>query len=154
MMRSASGRFAIAFLMFVAFSFGALMYALFFEEPYLSYENLPFPPLTPIVIAGDVVPLQVQRCNRSDNPKTYEIEHSLKDVERNTTIVLPSLVVQIEPGCHKSVSLINLVPAETPSGRYRVVGLAKIQGFLRPHLVEWYSGEFVVVGRDLTGESN
>ena len=47
--------------------FAASMYLLFFERPWLSYKNVPFPPTVQSVRAGETIPMLVIRC--SGRPK-------------------------------------------------------------------------------------
>ena len=124
---------------------GALyMYAAHIEEPYLYYQNLPFPGDSPIV-AGEPVSLSVERCNRSSTVKRYGTTHTLTDVESRQTVLLPNVEVSIEPGCHRSISKINIVPVDTKTGRYIVSGVATVDGAFSTHRIAWYSEPFDVI---------
>lgn len=121
--------------------------ALWFQPPYLTYENLPFPPHLKAVRAGEVMPLTVRRCNSSGTLQAYLVTHELDSLSNPAmaAIVMPALPTAIKPGCETVTSLINLVPAATPPGRYRIVGTGITQGALRSHVVPWHSEPFDVV---------
>jgi hypothetical protein len=123
-----------------------IFWFLFFEKPWLTYENIPFPPVTPVVQSGHIVPLEVERCNHSGKEQIYTITHSLQSLDNGKFIILPDTVVSMEPGCFKQLSLINRVPDEVPSGNYKVIGMAEIRGKLKNHYVSWQSTPFVVKG--------
>jgi hypothetical protein len=126
---------------------GALyMYATHIEQPYLYYQNLPFPVDTK-VIAGEAVRLSVERCSRADEVRSYPTTHTLTDALTKQSMLLPNVEVSIEPGCHRSISKINVIPPDTKSGRYFVSGVAKIEGAFVTHKVAWYSEPFDVEAR-------
>lgn len=122
-----------------------LFYFWFLEKPYLTYQNIPFPPVIAEIHAGDIVPLNVVRCNSDRYVHNYESSHSLLNVETLEPILMPDIKVMISPGCHKGISLINKVPAEAPPGRYVVFGTADVYGTLREFHIEWRSEEFIVL---------
>jgi hypothetical protein len=124
---------------------GALyMYATRIEQPYLYYQNLPFP-IGSQVIAGEAVHLAVERCSRADETRSYGTTHTLTDVGSKQSVLLPNVEVSIEPGCHRSISKINVIPADTKAGRYIVGGLATVEGTFVTHKVAWYSEPFDVI---------
>lgn len=132
---------------FVVVCSGLILWALYFEKPFLSYVNLPFPVRLAQVKAGEVIPLTVRRCNSSDVIRFYDVTHeirSLSDPSRPPRI-LTSERVSIAPGCTEGVSLINMVPKNSPPGRYVVTGLGIVQGTARTFAVPWYSQPFEVV---------
>lgn len=116
--------------------------------PFLSYKNIPFPPQLSKVPAGQTIPLFVHRCSSADKRMTYNMTRTLYPVNGIGTdrgpYVMPEAVVQIEPGCHQEISLINRIPSEVAPGRYYIVGLAAIQGTIRTVYVEWTSQPFDV----------
>jgi len=122
--------------------------ALWFQPPHLTYENLPFPPHLKAIKAGEVMPLTVRRCNNSDSLQAYLVTHKLESLSNPemVAIVMPAMPTGIKPGCETVTSLINLVPAATPPGRYRIIGAGIIQGALRSYVVPWHSEPFDVVG--------
>jgi hypothetical protein len=133
---------AFTALIFIA---GALyMYATRIEQPYLYYQNLPFP-IGSQVIAGEAVHLAVERCSRADETRSYGTTHTLTDVDSKQSVLLPNVEVSIEPGCHRSISKINVVPADTKAGRYIVGGVATVEGTFVTHKVAWYSEPFDVI---------
>ena len=48
----------------------------YFEEPYLTFQNLPFPVLAK-AYPGRVVPLAIERCNLSHWKRTYVTTHNI-----------------------------------------------------------------------------
>lgn len=127
---------------------GALyMYSAHIEQPYLYYQNLPFP-ADITVLAGEAVELSVERCNRTAKVRTYRTTHALIDVDSRQSVLLPNVEVSIEPGCHRSASRINVVPPDTKSGRYFVAGVATVEGAFVTHRVAWYSEPFDVIARE------
>lgn len=118
-------------------------YYAFLEPPFLSYGNLPFPVLTPRVKDGNVVLLDVSRCNSDTKIRIYVVAHSL--VGETMTILLPALPTSIRPGCSQSFSAINVVPLNTPPGTYHIEGYAEVQGTLRTSSIAWRSESFEVV---------
>ena len=123
-----------------------IFYYLFFEKPYLSYTNVPFPALQSVVHPGEAMPIHVARCNSDNVPHVYEITRSLERVnqkgEARDYILLPDLRVQIKPGCSDADAQLHIIPAMTPSGTWRLVGLSEVHGVLVRHMVEWYSVPF------------
>lgn len=132
------------FGLLMAASIGLVVWALYFEEPYLYYQNLPFPELGS-VRAGEPVQLSVERCNRDSVIRTYDITRSLINVKTKQVDLLPNVKVSIDPGCHRGISRINVIPASTAPGTYRVTGVAVIPGLMRTHEVPLYSEPFEVV---------
>ena len=133
----------------VYYSFGAVsaaflfVFYVFLEPPFLSYGNLPFPVLTPFVNAGQAVHIVVERCSTDTKTRVYGVSHRL--VGATTTTILPATQASVEPGCNKATSAINVVPVDTPAGRYIVDGTAEVQGTIRAVTVQWQSQPFEVV---------
>jgi hypothetical protein len=124
---------------------GILFYFWFFEAPYLTFKNIPFPPVVTEAHPGDIIPLSIERCSSASKTKNYSTSHSLINVETNVNILLPDVRILIEPGCTSAVSLINRIPPETPPGKYIVIGTADISGTLREYHLDWRSQEFRVL---------
>jgi hypothetical protein len=126
-----------------------LIYARWFEKPWLVYQNLPFPPVILKVHPGDVVPLVIERCNSTKVIKQYSITHSLLNTDSKNLgllpVLLPSLPLSLEPGCNRYITKVHIVPIDTAPGTYKFFGSASVQGLLVTHDVEWYSEEFEVV---------
>lgn len=123
----------------------AAVYFVALEPPFLSYQKVPFPVLTPIVKPGEPVLLSVARCSTDTRHRMYPIAHRLVPLDGGRAILLAPSFASIEPGCHTSTSSINVVPKHTPPGRYRVEGHAETQGTIRTALAHWSSDEFEVV---------
>lgn len=121
-----------------------LFYFWFLEEPWLSYKNIPFPPGISSVMAGDVIPLSVVRCNSSNKTHNYESSHALMNVVTHEPVILDDVKVLAPPGCTNAISLINRVPKDAPPGRYVAFGTAEVHGTLRDFHIEWRSEEFNV----------
>jgi hypothetical protein len=123
---------------------GIVVYLLLFEPPPLTYTNLPFPVLAPVVMPGDKVPLRIKRCNSTDRMLLATLTRTLENLDRREFVSMQSTVTPIQPGCTESTSLTNHVPLETPPGAYRVVGVAQVPGTLKTHYVTYYSAPFIV----------
>lgn len=126
---------------------GWLAWLVLFAEPFLTYGNSPFPVETPFVKPGEVAITLVTRCNSSAVSRVYTIAHELIDAQGNATLILAS-TVGVSPGCHTDRNFRNIIPLGTPPGKKRLHGIAEVQGFLRTHLVEWYSQEFEVTASE------
>ncbi len=121
---------------------GPLLY-LYFEPPYLRYEDLPWPVTLAKVRPGQVIPVRVRRCNDSKQVRAYTVTHQLVSVDSERRYVMEPRLTTIEPGCETTTSEINVIPAGTPPGMYRVVG-AGIGDTLRSWAVPWHSQPFEV----------
>lgn len=147
-------RAAVAFVCMLAAIVAFTAYATFFEKPWLEYRNLPFPPLSltrPLdtgeilkVSPGEVVPLEVARCNLSHSNQTYLTTHAVMNVETKTPYILDDALVSLDPGCRKGVSLLNKLPQNIPPGKYIVFGTAQVRGIAKMIYVDWFSGPFNV----------
>ena len=141
--------FRVFWTMFWVFVFSlsaTLVYLLYFEPPFLSYQGLPFQVEGP-ARPGESVRLIVTRCNSSDKTRDYELSHWLQNIDTNEPqIPLPAgKVAPIKPGCQRGRSAMNVIPAGTPPGRYRIGGTGDAEGTLRTVPVEWYSETFEVL---------
>ena len=121
-----------------------VIYGRYFEQPFLYYQNLPFPPIFRIVTVGSLVPLEVERCSRSDKKETYTTTrrqvHLPKEGETKLPdIILESKDVDILPGCHRELSKLNTASPFTPPGTWMFTGTALVPGLIRTHEIQWYS---------------
>ena len=134
---------AALFLLALAAMFAYLRW---FEPPFLSYQGLPFKVSGP-ARPGESVQLVVTRCNSSSSPQDYELSHWLKNIDTgDPPVVLPAgLVPTIKPGCETGRSAMNVIPAGTPPGHYKIGGAGVAKGTLRTVNVDWYSEPFEVV---------
>ena len=142
-------------LLFVVAAFGAIIagitvYGVYFEQPFLYYQNLPFPATLKTIAPGETEPIEVERCSRSDKPETYQTTRRLvhvpkPDEKRLPDIILESKEVDILPGCHREVSSLNMAPPSTPSGTWIAKGWALVNGLVIVHKIKWYSEPFEVV---------
>lgn len=140
----------------ILFLFGLSTYLFYFfltEKPYLSYAVLPIPVLKENVRAGDIMPLEITRCNSSDRRHIYSSAHYLDDLGYDQEIMaLDMFYVSIDPGCLKTISSLHRIPESTQPGRYQIIGTAKIPGILRNFEVDWISEPFNVLAGP-TGKS-
>jgi hypothetical protein len=120
-------------------------YVVMDEPPFLSYRNLPFAVLTPLVKPGEPVKLNVVRCNSDSKTRVYGLSHRLLSVDGGTSVILPAGTVSIEPGCSDEISAINVIPPGTAPGLYIVEGYAEVQATLRSVSVRWVSQPFRVI---------
>ena len=130
-----------AFAVFVL----TLIWAGFVDQPYLSYSNLPFPVLTPKVRVGDPVMMTVIRCNSDKVDRVYILGRTLVPVNKGPAYVMPAGATAISPGCHTSISAINVIPAGVEPGMYYIEGRAEVSGELRSFNLGWRSQPFEVI---------
>jgi hypothetical protein len=119
----------------------------FFEPPFLTYRNLPFPVVRE-PRPGEAVLLTVWRCNADDHERSYAISHVLVRESDEERTILPPGLVPIRPGCTIETSAANVIPAGTLPGRYYVEGHAEAHGTVRRHDVYWRSAAFTVHERN------
>jgi hypothetical protein len=125
---------------------GALpSYFLIFEQPYLTYQNLPVPVIKSPARPGDSVPIWVERCNSDAAPHNYNTTHNVMNMDTGVTLIMPDVEVLIMPGCTMSESRINQLPKHLIPGRYRIFGMAEVKGTLKVHYIPWYSQPFEVM---------
>jgi hypothetical protein len=110
--------------------------------PILEYDHLPFTLVHPgqIFHQGDVIDLNVSRCNHSSKPIVYVVTRSVQNTVTGLEYIEEGTPVPLMPGCHRDVSSINKVPMGAPPGTYVVHGL----GSYGSVQVEWFSQEFKV----------
>ena len=134
------------FWVFVVSLSATLVYLRYFKPPFLSYPGLPFQVEGPARV-GESVRLIVTRCNSDDKPRDYELSHWMQSIDTDDPpVVLPSgRVPSIKPGCQTGRSAMNVIPAGTRPGRYRIGGTGLVAGTLRTFEVEWYSETFEVL---------
>ena len=136
---------AYMLLFLVALMGGGYIYSAFFEEPWLSYREMPFAVHGPVT-AGGPASSHVIRCNSTKTSKSYTTTRGFQKMGANAPpILLPSLDLTVEPGCEKAISRINIVPDGTLPGWYRFTGTAAVHGFLVWHEVQWGTNFFEVV---------
>lgn len=122
---------------------GLLGYLVFFEPPWLTYTNTPFPVLNSPVRPGDPVKMTVARCSSASVTRLYALSRTLKG--NGVEIILPAGLVSIDPGCIRVESAANVIPIGTPAGTYTLHGYGEIQGVVRTSSVAWESQQFEVV---------
>lgn len=143
--RNALAWSAVSFIALLCAMLTFMVYVLFVEKPFLTYENLPFPPQLMVVKPGEPVPLKVVRCNSSRRTQDYLTTHTMVGIENKLMIVLPDVRVTLSPGCQEGISLLNRVPDNVPAGTYQLFGTAEVRGTVRTHYVNWSSEPFYVM---------
>ena len=126
---------------------GGFIYSIFFEEPFLSYKNVPF------IVHGQTIPggpaaSPVIRCSSSNKTEAYRTTRNFQKMGANqSAMVLPSVDVTVEPGCEPAISRVNIVPDGTLPGYYRFTGVASVEGMFITHKVSWGTAFFEVVAK-------
>lgn len=144
LLRAFNGLVQIGVLLFT----GIFLYAIVFEQPYLSYPNLPMQTVGRTFQAGDVVPIVMQRCNNSSEAKTFVSSHALMNILTHRP-TLPTLnLIEAKPGCTSVfINTGNRLPIDTPPGVYHYAGRSEVNGILRTFDVIWSTQDFEVVAK-------
>jgi hypothetical protein len=132
-------------LSLAALILGGYFFGITVEQPYLRYQNVPFPVITRTVRAGEPVRLMVARCNDDSVRHGYLVTHMLRNLDTGGFVLLPDVWVEIAPGCATAISQLNIVPPGTPPGTYEASGRALVDGRFANHQVMWRSEPFEVV---------
>ena len=136
---------AVLLILFVSM----LSYLVWFEKPWLSYPNDPFPPEKMQLKRGDPIVLKVERCSTATVNRSYGLSRRLECNETSTgalkTIAIAPGTKDMAPGCYAIISKDLLVPQETPIGWCRLYSVAETQGVVRSHSVESESKLFEVI---------
>ena len=136
---------AILLVLFVSM----LTFLVWFEPPWLTYKNSPFPVLNSPVKLGGVVKLEVSRCSTAAVTRVYGLSRRLECgdlmVPNNPPISLPAGVTSIEPGCGIIQSTANVIPVNAPIGWCRIRGFGETQGVVKTHSIEWETKWFEVI---------
>lgn len=121
------------------------IYFAFFQPPWLSYTNSPFPVLNDggKVHRGEDIRLLVARCSSSSTRRIFPIARRL--VGPGNPIIVKSDSVPIEPGCQQVESRVTAASADAPLGFYSLEGYSEAAGPLRTTIVPWRSQQFEVV---------
>lgn len=128
-------------------SSGLTAYFMFFDEPFLTYENLPFPAMKEQLAPGEMIPVKIRKCNNSHEMKVYVVTRVIHEIDTNLHYALPDHPAVIPPGCLTTITTVHAIPANMPNGRYRVFGTAEFRGRFRMHSVEWFSTPFLVMAK-------
>lgn len=125
-----------------------IVYLTLIEEPYLSYQTLPIPVTLKTVRPGEIIPLNITRCNTAKERKVYTSTRLLENIGEDQEMLVMELVgVSLRPGCWQSVIHSHRIPDSAQPGRYRLVGVATVPGLIRNFLVSWYTEPFNVVAK-------
>lgn len=120
-------------------------WALYFEAPYLTYQNIPFPrSTTDIIQPGGTVGTEITRCNSSNQSLIYNSTKFLINEETLTVTEFPVLSVFVLPGCKTSNFSGTRLPLDIPPGIYHFYGVSTVSGGYISHAVPWYSQSFPV----------
>ena len=133
------------------FIVGLVVWAVYLEKPWLSYQNLPLDAINKTVIAGTSAVLLVERCNSTEEVQEYTLSRAIKDIKTGEIHTLKAIEkIPIPPGCTRDISGdVHVVPIGTPPGHYIFFGVATVGGtFGTQHKVVWYSEPFEVIARE------
>src|SRR3990172_6714076 len=89
-----------------------VVYALFFEQPRLTYLNVPFPVDAKPLRHGDVIPVTVRYCVTGDAPLTYTLTRSMRGVTTGRYFQMASVVVSLPPGCRTVNPPVHVIPED------------------------------------------
>jgi hypothetical protein len=150
MVRTAQGVVVLSAI--ISFPALALLLIVFYEiliaPPVMEYRDLPFTVETEVVHPGESISLIVNRCVSdpiAPDPVNYTFTRNLVRVDGPVIkTVLPDGGSDADHGCTVSRSLINLIPENTPSGRYYVEGTSTVPGRFKVTIARWRSQEFSV----------
>ena len=132
----------VAVLIFVS----TMFYAMFLEQPYLSYPNMPMRVIGSTFHVGDVVPVEFQRCNSDPEAKSFLSSRALINTITRVPEIPILTFIEAKPGCTEiEISALNVIPAGTKPGIYHYGGRSDINGLLRTFDVRWYTQDFEVV---------
>ena len=121
-------------------------YVLFIEKSYLSYPNAPFPVRATALRPGDVIPMEIARCNKDRVDHSYSVARALREVRTGKIIPMESFYSMAPAGCDlPSVWRIHKVPADAEPGRYEFFGGAVTHGIVRTFDVNFKSQQFDVL---------
>jgi hypothetical protein len=126
------------------------IYSKYIEQPFLYYQNRPFPAVFKTIIQGSVAPYEVERCSTSDKKEIYKITRRLIHLPKEGQVKLPDILfeaipVDIDPGCHREISKVMTAPLSVPVGVWMASGIALVPGLFREHKIPWYSEPFEIV---------
>lgn len=95
---------------------------------------------------GDVVVLQIERCNRSNEPVWIVSQHNFERRENDRVLTVPaaSNFGHLTPECSTKV-WVEEMPAAMMPGQWRVVGMDETSDGRRVQLQAWESEPFWVL---------
>ena len=122
------------------------IYSSYFETPFLSYKNLPFPVTPDVVSAGEQISFMVVRCNSSNDVQQLVSTRALVPEDSiMKAIIFDYIFVNVAPGCTPPTPLTATIPLGTAPGFYRVAGKSKVKGLAADHEVSWNTALIQVV---------
>lgn len=142
--RSASAALLLAALLLAGVSAWPLMATVLLPEPFV-YTHLPYRVLNNPVVAGGWSRHEISRCNNDGAALIYSYTRQLVNADTQVMFTLPPGLSSMDPGCHTIISVVQVVPADTPPGRYYLRGVVAVQGRWRSMNVPYYSEMFGVV---------
>lgn len=132
-----------AILMFVL-ALGSV-WAMYFESPYLTYTNIPFPQVAPaLIVPGSNVSMLISRCGTNDKQIMYSSTQFAINEETLVIIAFPVIPLVILPGCQTDKNLVSKLPYDIPAGKYHFYGVTTITGGFINHDIPWTSQTFEV----------
>lgn len=122
------------------------IYSSYFEKPFLSYKNLPFPVTPEAVVPGQQISFVVVRCNSSHEIQQLVSTRALVSEDSiMKAVAFDYIFLNIAPGCTPPTPLTATIPLGTAPGFYRLAGKSKVKGLAADHEVSWNTARIQVV---------
>lgn len=138
------GLAGISSMLVVTLTLGSL-YAIYFEDPYLAYTNMPFPQVNnELIVPGTDVYTFVSRCSASGQKLQYASTRFAISEETLEVIEFPPTPAVVMPGCRNDKHMVTRLPLNMLSGRYHFYGTTTVAGTFMTHNIEWTSQSFTV----------
>lgn len=136
-------------------SLSVVIYYAQYEEPWLSYPNLPFKVTTKTVEPGHDVIFVADRYNTGPR-RSYTVSRSLHCQQFAIDVLLASASVPVRAGYSEDDVPVPIPQKMTgpdgvtaiplpPGGPCYVDGTAEVQGTIRRFLLDWRTDEFYIV---------
>lgn len=121
------------------------VWVLYFEVPYITYTNLPFPQATTSTyLAGQMTNVVISKCNMNTERVFYTSSSSLINDTTNEIVEFPKLPLVAAPGCQTDNAIFMRIPVNTKPGTYHFYGVTSSPGAYATHKVKWEAKPFTV----------
>jgi hypothetical protein len=121
------------------------IWVLYFEVPYITYINLPFPHIDPAVyVAGELTRVTIEKCNMSKDRVFYTSSSSMVNDKTNEIVDFPKIPLVSAPGCQANSAIYMRIPATTKPGSYHFYGTTSAPGTYATHQIKWETQPFTV----------
>jgi hypothetical protein len=118
------------------------------DRPILMYNNNPIPVMQDPIVAGEDIPLLVDRCVYSDSPVVYTFTRTLVSLQEDQpSVLLPNGATMQDPGCSLAESHLHQLPSNIRAGYYYLTGVTITPGHWRTFNIPWYTVPFHVVAK-------